>query len=520
MTREKTIALNGSHDCSFTFVDKAGELRIFEYERFTRKRYCAFSKAFDHVLYGSNDHDRDRFMSFLKTVIVDTDIKHILYHDLFQQDFEYLRTHFPNVEFVYCNHHESHAYSSLHGSGFDRCLVLSIDGGGQDNGQLTMTNLFIYENGQLRLIDKPGMDFGTPYRFSSFYLSDIPSPGDGDLSESGKFMGLSAYGRVREEWVGAFRSFYRHINLYTLSHDLGLPHQRKSVSGQTAWDLAATSQRVFEDMLFEYIVPFIEEYQCDVIVTGGCGLNVLFNQRLYSYLNQKGRSVYVPPNPNDCGLSYGMWVSRFREEKKEEMVFSGIDVLDRDRLPMYVKDRPSEQLDFGSIVSGLSRGMIYGVVDGRSEVGPRALGHRSIICNPAIADMKDTLNMKVKFREWFRPFAPVCLVEDKDQYFLDAPESPYMSYAPLVRPEFREHLPAITHVDGSSRLQTVSGEGIFQNVLRSMKQAGMLPVLLNTSFNIKGRPILTTLEDAFQVLDKTELDALIYDGNVYYKKHN
>jgi carbamoyltransferase len=520
MTREKTIALNGSHDCSFTFVDADGNLRIYEYERFTRKRYCAFSKAFDHVLYGSNDQDRDRFIKFLKTRLKDTDIRHILYHDLFPQDFDYLRSQFPNVEFVYCNHHESHAYSSVHGSGMDRCLILSIDGGGHDNGQLTMTNLFMYENGQLRLLDKPGIDFGTPYRFSSFYISEIPSPGDGDLSESGKFMGLSAYGRVRQEWVAPFRSFYGHINLHRLSHDLGLPHQRKSLQGQAAWDLAATSQKVFEDLLFEYITPFIETHRADVIVTGGCGLNVLFNQKLYSYLKDRGMRIYVPPNPNDCGLSYGMWISRFRDEGKGEMVFSGMEVLDPGNLPRLGIGRRSEILDLNSVLSGLREGMIYGVVDGNSEVGPRALGHRSIICNPAIGDMKDILNMKVKFREWFRPFAPVCLAEDKDKYFIDASDSPYMSYAPEVRHEYRALLPAITHVDGSSRLQTVQGHGLFGDILRAMKENGMVPVLLNTSFNIKGRPILTTIEDAFQVLDETQLDALIYEGRVYYKKQS
>ena len=131
--------------------------------------------------------------------------------------------------------------------------------------------------------------------------------------------------------------------------------------------------------------------------------------------------------------------------------------------------------------------------------------------------MKDTLNKKVKFREWYRPFAPVCLLEDANNYFLNAFESNYMSYAPSVKEEYRKKLPSITHEDGTARLQTVTKEQhfIFWSILNEMKNGGGIPVILNTSFNIKGLPILTTIEDALFVLDNTEMDYVVVEGYLF-----
>jgi carbamoyltransferase len=133
--------------------------------------------------------------------------------------------------------------------------------------------------------------------------------------------------------------------------------------------------------------------------------------------------------------------------------------------------------------------------------------------------MKDILNAKVKFREWFRPFAPVCKYEDRNLYFEDAYESDYMSYAPVVREEYRESLISITHADNTSRLQTVKREQheLFYDILTQMEKVGKIPVILNTSFNIRGRPILTTYEDAFHVLKETELDFLITEEFIVEK---
>ena len=133
-------------------------------------------------------------------------------------------------------------------------------------------------------------------------------------------------------------------------------------------------------------------------------------------------------------------------------VYSGFDILDREKFNDYKQDYNATKCNVNELVDLLKDGNIIGILQGNSEVGPRALGNRSIICDPSIKNMKDILNSKVKFREWYRPFAPVCRYQDSEKYFDDVFESKYMSYAPLVKEEYRETLPSITHVDGTARV--------------------------------------------------------------------
>ena len=155
-------------------------------------------------------------------------------------------------------------------------------------------------------------------------------------------------------------------------------------------------------------------------------------------------------------------------------------------------------------------------VYGDSEVGPRALGNRSIVCDPNIADMKDILNSKVKFREWYRPFAPFCKKEDAHKYF-DSPNFEnleYMSYAPKVKVDT---LPSITHVDGTARLQTVTEESHkhFYDLLTEFGKISDTNVLLNTSFNIRGYPILSWISDALYALENTEMDYVVIEDYLF-----
>jgi carbamoyltransferase len=175
-----------------------------------------------------------------------------------------------------------------------------------------------------------------------------------------------------------------------------------------------------------------------------------------------------------------------------------------------------EQWDPSIVAKDINEGKIIGVVQGCSEHGPRALGHRSIICNPSIPEMKDILNHKVKHREWYRPFAPVVRLEDVSKYFEWDKESRWMSFCPLVKEEWREKLPAITHVDGTARVQTVTKEQNewLYNLLTEFNELTGIGVLLNTSFNVNGKPILSTYKDAFEIYNKTELDCLLLED--YY----
>jgi len=292
-------------------------------------------------------------------------------------------------------------------------------------------------------------------------------------------------------------------------------------TGQTAWDIAKTSQIAFENVVMEILTPYLEEYpELPLIVVGGCGLNILFNTMLYEKLD---REIFVPPNPNDCGIATGMMLNFIKPDKAVDITYAGIGILDQDTLMSY-----AEEFGYGDtcypvsieeLVSDLEDGKIVGVVRDTCEHGPRALGNRSILCNPAYPEMKDILNSKVKNREWYRPFAPVCRLEDVSKYFNFEGESRWMSFCPTVKEEWREKLTSITHVDGTARVQTVTKEQNewLYNLLTKFEEASGVGVLLNTSFNVNGKPILSRYSDAIKVYRETEMDRLLLQDYYFIK---
>jgi len=256
-----------------------------------------------------------------------------------------------------------------------------------------------------------------------------------------------------------------------------------------------------------------------ICITGGCGLNILLN----TYIKKKfNRDVFVSPDPNDCGVAVGMILHNLKPQKQIDLTYSGLPLLDLDSLPHYVHEKyffiPSF-FDIDKITTDLNNGKIVGVARGRSEHGPRALGNRSILCNPTIPNMKDILNQKVKHREWYRPFAPVVRLEDVSKYFEWEGESRWMSFCPKVREEWKEKLVAVTHVDGTARIQTVTKEQNewLYNILTEFEKKSGIGVLLNTSFNIAGKPILSTIKDAFKIFEESEMDCLLVEEQ-YFKK--
>lgn len=525
MNKQKTIAIYASHDASITFIDKNNQLRVYEYERFTKKRYAMFSSAFDDRNdYGSNEKERIDFIKLILNNLIHSNIELILYSELNQNDIELLKNFFPNSNFKKVGHHFAHACSGYYSSGFQDAIIFSVDGGGMDNNVVASTKMFKGHLNEVFEIPIQNFDFGNPYSECGFPISEI-SPGSAgennkhSLSYAGKIMGLCAYGKVIEEWKIPFYNYYNHIDLNRLCSELSIPSGYNSLRGELSYNFAATSQYTFEAKLNELILPLIEYYNTNVIMVGGCALNVLYNQKLYEFLKERNLKLYIPPNPNDCGESYGMFLSEFPELGKEEIVYNGIEILDDNEIDYYIKNYQNEEYSNKKIVELLKQGKILGIIDGYSEVGPRALGNRSIICDPSFPEMKNILNSKVKFREWYRPFAPVCRFEDKDKYFINACESKYMSYAPKVQSEFKNQLSSIVHKDDTTRLQTVKKEQhkIFYEILSELDSQNFIPVILNTSFNIKGLPILSTLKDAFYVLDNTELDYIVTHNKIFKK---
>jgi carbamoyltransferase len=340
-------------------------------------------------------------------------------------------------------------------------------------------------------------------------------------------MGLCSYGKLREEWLEPMKEYYlskpdglNYLELLSvLGEKIGLTFDRNNrFEGEVSWDLAKTSQIAFEEVTLELIKPFLEEYSnIPLIMVGGCALNILLNTRLKKELD---RDVFVPPNPNDCGIAAGLLLSKLKPKEAIDLTYSGVPILDEDTLMSICEYHwKSSPADIKTIAKDIKNGRIIGVARGNSEHGPRALGNRSILCDPTHPNMKDILNSKVKHREWYRPFAPVVRLEDVSKYFDFEGESRWMSFCPMVKEEWRETLISITHVDGTARVQTVTreqNEWLYDLIGEFEKLSGV-GVLLNTSFNVDGKPILSTFRDALQVFNQTELDSLVLE-NYYISK--
>jgi carbamoyltransferase len=450
-------------------------------------------------------------------------------------DIEFLRKHhftsekqilnFFNADRLELVHHQhGHMAGAFYQSDLQYSRGVSFDGGGSDGN----FNVFeCHRKEGIKQVDYiPNHTIGMRLSELAQYTSSIRKEADfwvaGGLVYPGKIMGLSSYGTVREEWLEAFKEFYTgtyeggpggvglDANYLKLKATLNLPDV---LEGELEKDLVATSQRMFE-LKFEELIGKHYKDQDTFIVAGGCALNILNNQRL-----RNERNIFVPPNPNDAGLSLGFMLDYLKPEQAYDGTFAGPEVWDKHSLAEYVEKYDGKLLNLDNLVQDLMDGKIIGVVRGGSELGPRALGHRSIICHAAVPGMKDILNKKVKNREPFRPFAPVCREGDAYRFFHMQGPCKWMSFCPEVKEEHKEALASITHVDGTARLQTVTYNDMnFMSILLGrLNEYHAYPVLLNTSFNIAGKPILNTYRDAIWMLENTEMDGVIFE-DYYIKK--
>ena len=444
---------------------------------------------------------------------------------------------FKYKKLVRYDHHTAHAATAFYQSPYSEMLIFTFDGGG-DGAFFNVYNAS--RTGGIKLVKAFKQDLGFPYMVLAEVLDDIKKEdlSIGNLVYAGKLMGLCAYGTVREDWIPAFNTFYDKFYydgeayiggsevmkeaMETLFASIGIQDYKYKISrykDQLAWDIAATSQQAFENQFFKYAQNFLDEQpEMPIGLSGGCALNVLLNTKL-AY-QRKGK-LYVPPNTNDCGMSVGGLMWYLNPHEQVDLTYSGLPVLDEKLVTKYVDELELAVCDSVSVMElagYISEGYIVGIVQGNSEHGSRALGNRSIICAPS-GNMKDTINHKVKKREWYRPFAPVVQFEDVNEYFDFEYESRHMTYAAPVREKWRSKIPAVTHQDGTGRLQTVRREQntLMYDLITEFKKLTGYGVLLNTSFNVNGKPILTTLSDAFKLLKESSLDAVFFNKKIYFK---
>lgn len=279
----------------------------------------------------------------------------------------------------------------------------------------------------------------------------------------------------------------------------------RELSQQEGRDLAATSQAVFTSLVVQIVEKQAAGYDkqdVGLVLTGGCALNVKTNEVIQRMFNIK---IHIPPAPNDCGISVGAawWIHP--PVWHQPIQYIGLKPWDLDELPRHVAERGATAVSNAEVASLLLSGVVMGVVRGRAEFGPRALGHRSLLCVPSDPDIKHKLNA-LKARAWYRPVAPIVAIEDLHVITESADlHSPYMSFAPIVSDDAQQRFPGIVHLDGTARLQTVSvaDEPWLHSLLMFVRQKQGLALLLNTSFNVKGAPILNTVSDALQILDES-----------------
>ncbi len=513
------VSIFAGHDSNVTFYNaEKNEYHLIELERLVKKRYFR--------LHVDNDieYQKEILRKCVKTAESEWGIKNDYEVVLICSDgfLEFDCREIFNTEKVttVASHHQTHAVSAFHLSPFKEALILSYDGGG-DDGHF---NIYSANQSGVKLLNRIKSDFGGGYLLCGSMIREVAEKSRHQLALSGKLMGLCGYGKVIPEFVSPFAEFFFDRDYQKLSNQTNLPLKNVEdpwknpldnwvFENQYGYDIAATAQAGFEKAFFSVL----DKYDTNVplILTGGCALNVLVNEKVKHYYNRK---LFVPPNPHDGSLSLGHIFSYRKPTTQVDITYNGLPLLDRNELDDYIKKYNAKKIDKKDIAQLIKDGNILGLVYGDSEVGPRALGNRSIVCDPNIIDMKDILNSKVKFREWYRPFAPVCKKEEAHKWFdsKNFDNLEYMSYAPMVKVDT---LPSITHIDNTARLQTVTEKSHphFYELLTEFGKISETNVLLNTSFNIRGYPILSRIEDALYALNNTDMDYVIIENYLFKK---
>lgn len=434
--------------------------------------------------------------------------------------------HHPNEPALKLDHHLMHAWCGYAQSPFKTAAIIAYDGGGDINeflfcGTKETSSPFtdkIYEIERPIWVLPEGL--GRAYsHIHALCYKNIDQDERGNsiawvLDGPGKVMGLSAYGKFNPR----FYSDTKRLHQLPQEHGTRISIDDLRRYDFVLWnsipeeDKCHTFQKFFENEVISYIeknMSVINDHDNNLIITGGCALNVLVNEKIKKTFPHL--KVFVPPNPDDSGLSHGGFC--YHNSLKGlpwRIPAVGTPLINPlEELEALVKNR-ARKTDLNEIANYIDNGKIIGIVNGRCETGPRALGRRSIVCDPSYPEMKDTLNAKVKFREWYRPFAPFVRRENVEKYFStnSYDNLEFMSYAIDVREEYKQKLSAITHVDGTARVQTVHPDsGIFYDLLGKTKNE----VLLNTSFNVQGKPILNDFLEALYILDNTGLDYVVLE---------
>ena len=438
----------------------------------------------------------------------------------------------------YSKHHHSHLYYSAFSSPFKESAVVSIDGVGEYD-----TTTISYYNGKsldIETVSSYPHSIGLFYSAMTSFLGFKPNEGEY------KLMGLSSYGKNTDlvnklnklikfedgkivchlkyfKWDKSDTIMYN----YELSELLGiLPRLTEEKITQRHKDLAFAIQKVYESVFFELLSYVYEKYDTEnICLGGGCAYNGLANGKIYK--QTKFKHLWIPPAPSDAGSSIGAVINYHISKGKKVSIpktpFLGPSYRVNSKFKKSLKGRTFIYLDkldvlFTIVAKEILKGSVVGFFRDEIEFGSRALGNRSILADPTNPFMKRRINELVKKREGFRPFAPMVTKEGQHNFFHVVEDVPYMNQVVRVKGDYVDELSAVTHVDGTSRIQTVDRSNPIHGLLRECEKQNGYPILLNTSFNIKDKTMVLTPEDALKTFDEVDIDVLVLQNYIIFKK--
>lgn len=469
---------------------------------------------------------------------------------------------------LFSEHHYSHAASAYFPSPYNKAVVLTLDG----VGEWATTTVAIGRGKDLEIV----REIHYPHSLGLLYSAFTYYTGFKVNSGEYKLMGLAPYGvPLYQELIldniidlkedGSFRldqSYFNYSTGLTMTNKkferlFGQPvrHSEYEPLTQFHMDIAASIQAALEYIVLRITRSLAREYKGfdNLCLAGGVALNCVANGKLAR--DGAFKNIWIQPAAGDAGGAIGAALAAWYRELGHDREVRNCDAMQGTYLgPSYSSEEAIKSLSkigavytkvskdemLSSAAQALNDGKAIGWFQGRMEFGPRALGGRSILGNPTLTTTQKTLNLKVKYRESFRPFAPAVLREDVGKYFDFNQDSPYMLFVGHINSDLREPLneqdqelfgidklnikrsviPAVTHVDYSARIQTVHYDTnpIFHDLINRFKQLSGHSVLVNTSFNVRGEPIVCSPEDAFNCFMGTELDMLIIGNIILYKE--
>jgi carbamoyltransferase len=443
-----------------------------------------------------------------------------------------------STEIIHVRHHLAHAASAYYTCGSqEKQLIVTMDGVGDSFS----VSIWRGENGRVA----PLKNFPSSASVGWFYSNVTEALGWWHGDGEGKTMGLASYGDYAKV-KGLLDAYYPKFNKGELvkSHDFGIPYSWNE-NGAYQWhfdesykiknlidkygreDIAAEAQRILEEQVMDIIFAWLEkENTKNLCCAGGVFLNVKLNQRIWN--SGKVKNHHIFPNPGDAGLSLGAALYVYYKLSEQSKINKITDVywgpqFSNDEIESILKGR-SLKYEYCEDISErcaelLAEGKIIGWFQSRMESGPRALGNRSILMSPEKAENKDIINARVKFREAFRPFCPSILEEARQEYLNGSREEPFMITSFDVNATKRDKIQAVAHVDGTVRPQTLQRKvnPKYHDLIKRFGDITGIPVLLNTSFNIRGEPIVCSPRDAIKCFYDTGLDYLAI-GNFLLSK--